>query len=71
MLKAELKYIAHDFYYKIYGLFFAPCFFLIYESRYPAITAITSMMHDSTIPVMSLPTIETVMPITPIAANAN
>ena len=29
------------------------------------------MMHDSTIPIMSLPTIDTVMPITPIAANAN
>ena len=71
MLKPELKYITHDFYYKIYSLFFVPCFFLMYKSRKPAITAIKSMIHDSTIPVMSLPIIDTVMPITPIAANAN
>jgi len=32
--------------------------------------AIKIMMHDSIIPVMSLPTIDTVMPITPIAASA-
>ena len=29
------------------------------------------MIHDSAIPTMSLPTIDTIMPITPIAANAN
>jgi len=29
------------------------------------------MIHDSIIPVMSLPTIDTVIPTTPIAANAN
>ncbi len=43
----------------------------MYESRKPAIKAIKSMIHDSIIPMMSLPTIDTVIPITPIAANAN
>ena len=51
-------------------MFFVPCFFLMYESRNPAIMAIKIMTHDSAIPIMSLLTIDTVMPITPIAARA-
>ncbi len=42
----------------------------MYESRKPAIMAIKIMMQDSTIPVMSLLIIDTIIPITPMAASA-
>lgn len=71
MPKSELKYVTHNFYLCFYDLFFVPCFFLRYESKKPAITAITIITIDSIIPIKSMLTIDTVIPMTPIAASTN